>query len=66
MDKNALYSFLYQNKIKPICEEVQNSEAVNNEFAQQNGMLQLENNIEFGKALGILHNHLFTFDLSDD
>lgn len=64
--KDNLYEFFYKKTLKPIVEEVQNSQPVQNDFIQQNGMLQLDENMEFGSALGVLHNHLFSIELGDD
>ena len=35
-------------------------------FKKENGLFKLDESTEFGKAIGLLHNHLVSFQMNDE
>ena len=66
-NKDAYYNQLYTTSKgnDPNFSQFGQEEA-DKSFIRKNGLLKVDNGIDFGQALELLHNHLYSFKLDDE
>lgn len=67
LDRETYYDYIYNGHSNAFTETcVQKTSEVDTSFVQKRGLLKMDKDVDFGHALGLLHNHLYSFDLAPD